>query len=919
MGLPRTPAFRGRTSERAALDRLLEAVRGGQSAIVVVRGEPGVGKTALLRYAARQASGFRVAQIGGVESEMELPFAGLHQLCAPLFGPAQRLPAPQRAALRVALGLAAGDTPDRFLVALATLGLLSGTAEERPLLCLVDDAHWLDGASRQALGFVARRLLAESVAMVFAVREPSEERELTGLPEIALEGLGDEDARALLESVLPGRLDEAVRDRIVAETRGNPLALLELPRSMTAAELAGGFALPDAGDLPRHLEEHYQRRLAALPPDTRLLMLLAAADPVGDATVLWRAAQTLAIERDAARPAAADRLLEIGARVRFRHPLVRSAVYRAATAAGRQAVHRALEAATDPVGDADRRAWHRAHAASATDEDVAAELLQRATRAQQRGGVAATAAFWERAVALTPDPADRAARAVPAAQAKFAAGDAAGAESLLATAQAGPLDELGLAQVQRMRGRIAFDLRRGSDAPPLLLQAARRLEPLDAGVACDTYLEALLAGMYAARLADGAGVAEIARAARAAPREPEPLAARHLLLLGLATRLTDGYPAGAPALVAALRAHRDEEPQPDWLSVAFTIAAQDLWDDEAWFEIATRQADLARRTGTLSLLPYALDYLAGLHVQAGALSAAAALLAEADGLAPRERADTLPYIPLMLAAWQGRASTVRELAEAMTRDATQRGEGCAITATEYATAVLCNGLGRYEEAVDAAGRASAADEPGTSSWALAELVEAASRTGETAVARAAAASLSERAGASGTAWAMGTDARSRALLEDGEAAGALHREAIDLLGRTRMTAHLARARLTYGEWLRREGRRVDAREQLRAAHEAFTAIGAEGFAERARHELLATGEKVRKRRDETRDELTPQELHIARLARDGRTNPEIGAELFISPRTVEWHLRKVFAKLGITSRMGLHDALRTGDRETAPA
>jgi DNA-binding CsgD family transcriptional regulator len=919
MALPRTPAFRGRSSERVALDRLLDAVRGGQSAILVVRGEPGVGKTALLRYAARQASGFRVLQIAGVESEMELPFAGLHQLCAPLLGRVDRLPPPQRAALRVALGAVAGDAPDRFLVALATLSLLAATAEERPLLCLVDDAHWLDRASGQALGFVARRLLAESIAMVFAVRAPSEERELAGLPEIALDGLGDDDARALLESVLPGRLDEGVRDRIVAETRGNPLALLELPRGMTAAELAGGFGLPDAGDLPRHLEEHYVRRLEALPDDTRLLMLLAAADPVGDATVLWRAARTLGIERDAARPAAADRLLDIGARVRFRHPLVRSAVYRAAPPTDRRAVHSALEAATDPVRAADRRAWHRAHAASAPDEDVAAELLQRATRAQHRGGVAATAAFWERAVALTPDPAERAARAVAAAQAKFAAGDAAGAESLLATAEAGPLDELGLAQVQRVRGRIAFDLRRGSDAPPLLLEAARRLERLDAGLASDTYLEALLAAVYAARLADGVDVAEISRAARSAPRVAEPLPARHLLLLGLATRLTDGYAIAAPALVAALRAHRAEEPRPDWLFVAFAVAAQDLWDDEAWFQIATRQADLARRTGTLSLLPFALDYLAALHAQAGALSAAVGLQAEADRLAPRERADTLPYIPLLVAAWQGRASTALELAETMARDATPRGEGCAITATEYATAVLHNGLGQYEQALDAAQRASAANELGTSSWALSELVEAASRTGDAAVARAAAAQLSERTAASGTAWAMGTDARSRALVEEGERADALYRESIDWLGRSRMASHLARARLTYGEWLRREGRRVDAREQLREAHDAFATIGAEGFAERARHELRATGEKVRKRRDDTRDELTPRELHIARLARDGRTNPEIGAELFISPRTVEWHLRKVFAKLGITSRMGLHDALASADRETARA
>jgi DNA-binding CsgD family transcriptional regulator len=917
----RPPAFRGRASERETLDRVLESVRGGQSAILVVRGEPGVGKTAVLRYAARQASGFRVAEIAGVEPEMELPFAGLHQLCAPMLPHLGALPKPQQDALRVAFGLEPGAPPDRFLVALATLGLLAATAEERPLLCLVDDAHWLDGASRQVLGFVARRLLAESVAIVFAVSETGDDRELTALPALALGGLEEEDARALLTGAVPGLLDERVRDRIVFETRGNPLALLELPRGMTAAELAGGFALPDAGDLPRRLEDHYVRRLDALPAETRRLMLLAAADPVGDATLLWRAAQRLGIERDAATPAVTDRLLEIGARVRFRHPLVRSAVYRAAAVGDRRAVHGALEAATDPEADPDRRAWHRAHAAPAPDEDVAGELIDRAGRARHRGGVAATAAFWDRAVALTPDPAVRATRALRAAGAKFAAGDAAGAQSLLATAEAGPLDELGQAQVERTRGEIAFDLRRGRDAPPLLLRAARRLEDLDAELARDTYLEALLAAIYAARLASGAGagVGDVARAARSAPLGPEPLPARRLLLLGLATRLTEGYAAAAPALADAVRAYRADGPRLDWLSLSFTIAAQDLWDDEAWLELASGQAERARRTGTLSVLPYALDYLAGHHVHAGELSLAAELLTEAEGLAPGARARTLPYVPLLLAAWRGQASETAQLAEAMTREATARGEGCAITAAEYATAVLHNGLGQYDLAFDAADDASAADEIATSSWALSELVEAAARTGRTDAARAAAQRLSERARASGTAWALGSAARALALVEEGELAEELHREAIDQLARCRMAAHLARARLTYGEWLRREGRRVDAREQLRIAHEAFTAIGAQGFAERARHELVATGEKVRRRREDTRDALTPQELHIARLARDGRTNPEIGAELFISPRTVEWHLRKVFAKLGITSRMGLHDALPIHDHEAAPA
>ncbi len=895
------------------LDRLLEGARNGRSSVLVVRGEAGVGKTALLRHTARHAAGFRVAEIAGIEAEMELPFAGLHQLCAPMLPSLSAIPEHQRMALSVALGLSVGAAPDRFLVALAALGLLSCTAGDEPLLCLVDDAQWLDRATRQVLGFVARRLLAEPVAIVFGVREPSPEPELAGLPELRLGGLDDDHARALLASVVPGLLDERVRDRIVAETRGNPLALLELPRGMSAAEFGGGFALPDAGVLPGRIEDHYVRRLDTLPEATRRLLLVAAADPVGDATLLWRAAQTLGIGATAAAPAVKEQLLEIGARVRFHHPLVRSAVYGAASDADRRAVHGALEAVTDPDADPDRRAWHRAHAATAPDDAVALELVDRAAHAEARGGIAATAAFLERASALTGDPAERASRALAAARAKFAAGDAAAAESLLATAEAGPLSELARARVEQLRAQIAFDLRRGRDAPPLLLNAARRLEPLDPELARECYLEALLATVYAGGAAQDGDVARVAVAARSAPVDREPLPARQRLLVGLATRLTDGYVAAAPTLRAALRAHRSEEPRLDWLSVLYTVAAQDLRDDEAWLELASRQAELARATGTLSLLPYALDYLAGYHVHAGELSAAAGLLSEAEGLAPGMRAETLPYIPLLLAAWQGEATTVATLVRTMTTDAQVRGEGCAITYAGYAAAVLHNGLGEYQLALDCAQQACSGDEIATSSWALPELVEAASRAGRPDVASAAAQQLSERAGAGGTGWARGTAAHALALVSDGAAAEKLHREAIEWLGQSRMVAHLARGRLSYGEWLRRAGRRVDAREQLREAYRQFAAMGANGFAERARRELLATGEKVRKRREDLRDELTPQELHIARLAREGRTNPEIGAQLFISDRTVEWHLRKVFAKLGITSRRGLRGALAHRD------
>src|SRR3954470_4755624 len=812
MAVQRPPAFLGRSGERDALDRLLETARGGRSAVLLIRGESGIGKTALLSYAAQQAAGFRVAQIAGVEAEMELPFAGLHRLCGPMLAALDALPDPQQTALRVSFGLSSGDAPDRFLVALAALTLFAEVAEERPLLCLVDDAQWLDAATSQVLGFIARRLLAEPVAIVFTARAPSDERELTGLPELSLAGLQDDDARALLSSVIPGRLDDRVRDRLVAETRGNPRALVELPRGRSIGELAGGFELPGAGTLPSQLEDLFRARIAALPEATQRLMLLAAADPVGDATLLWRAAATLGVERQAAEPAAGERLLEIGAQVRFRHPLVRSAAYRAALATDRRAVHAALAAATDPETDPDRRAWHRAHAAIAPDEQVAGELIDSASRAQRRGGTAAAAAFLERAVTFTPDPGERASRALTAAQLKLEAGDLSAAGSLLAAADAGPLDELGQARAQRVQAQIAFDMRPGTDAPPLLVRTAQRLESLDVELARETHLKALVSVIHAGRLATDPAPADVGRAALSVPLGPEPLPARHLLLRGLATRLTDGYAAAAPMLTAALRGYLAEDRHLDWSWVAYSLAAVDLWDDDAWLELASSQAELARATGTLMSLRFALEYLAGFHIQAGDLSLASALIEEAQSLDLGVRAETLPYIPLRVAAWRGGVSTALDLVDVMIAGAGSRGEGSALTAAEYATAILYNGLGEYELAFEAAQKAVAADEIATPSWALCELVEAAVRSGRPEVARESRDQLRERTGASGTAWAKGTEARVSALLEDGESAEHLHRAAIEALGRSRMAADLARARLGYGEWLRRENRRVDARE-----------------------------------------------------------------------------------------------------------
>ena len=739
-----------------------------------------------------------------------------------------------------------------------------------------------------------------------------------GLPELRLGGLDGEPARALLATVTPGPLDESVRARIIGETHGNPLALLEFGRSLGAARLAGGFALPDAGDVPRRLEEQYAHRLRELPDHAQRLILLAAADPVGDATLVLRAAQVLGLDTKAVDLAAEAGLLNIGAYARFRHPLVRSAAYRAAAAEDRRAAHGALAEVTDPEADPDRRAWHRAHATAGPDEEVAADLISSADRALRRGGVAAAAAFWERAVALTPGPGERASRALAAAEAKYAAGDFEAVQALLAVADVGPLSELGRAHVQWMRARVAFALRRGSDAPPLLLQAARRLQALDEDLARQTYLEALVAAIYAGRLAHG-GAAGVAHAARAAPPGREPPGHAQLLLRGLAVRLSEGYLPAAPTLREALRHYRAKPQEVDWLNVSYNMVAMDLWDDQSWFELAAGQVRLARANGTLSWLPFALGYLAEIHIQAGDLTHAAALLAEGERIDPGIRAAALPCVRLLLAAWRGEAAAAEELTAEITRGASARGEGVALTYAEYAAAVLGNGLGHYEAAAGAAHSASVAGELVISPWALNELVEAAVRSDQPDRAAAAADQLSSIAVAAGSDWARGAAARSRALVASGRAADELYREAVELLSRTRMAAHLARARLSYGEWLRREHRRVEARRQLRPALEAFESMGARAFADRARRELLATGEKVRKRSESSRAGLTPQEEEIAQLAREGRTNPEIGAQLFIGSRTVEWHLHKVFAKLGINSRRELDQALkRRHQRADAP-
>jgi DNA-binding CsgD family transcriptional regulator len=896
-----------RLSERGVLDRFVADVRAGQGRALVVRGEPGVGKTVLLDYLAGRATGCLVARAAGVQSEMELAFAGLHQLCAPMLELADTLPVPQREALRTALGLSAGPVPDRFLVGLAVVGLMSEAAGERPLICVIDDQQWLDRASAQALGFAARRLAAEPIGLVFAARVPGED--VAGLPELAVGGLPDDDARELLASVLTGPLDAQVRDQIIADTNGNPLALLELPRGLTPAQLAGGFGLSSATPLDGRIEESFARQLAALPAQTRRLVQLAAADPSGDPVLVWRAAGRLAIGAGAAGPAVEAGLAEFGGRVRFRHPLVRSAAYRSASIETRQELHGALADATDPAVDPDRRAWHRAQAAPGPDEAVAAELELCAGRARRRGGLAAAAAFLEQSAGLTLDPAHRAQRALAAAQAKYQAGASDAALGLLAMAQAGPLDELASARVDLLRAQVVFASRHGRDAPPLMLSAARRLETLDVELARETYLEAFTAALFVGRLSPAVG--DVARAARTAPAPAVPGRAPDLLLDGLAVLVTEGYPAGTPALRRALLAFRDQDISPheglSWLWLAGR-AAMAVWDDETWHILASRHVKLARESGALSELPLAVRSRILLHAHAGELDEGAALIAEAQAVADATGSQLAPYGATGIAAWRGREAEATELIAANMRGVTTRGEGRGVT-SQYSAALLYNGLGRYDRALAAAERVCEYDDIGVLGWSLTELIEAAVRSGQPGRASGPLERLSETTRASGTDWALGAEARSRALLSQGETAEKLYREAIERLGRTRMRPAAARARLLYGEWLRRENRRKDARAELRSAYDQLTEMGIEAFAERARRELLATGDTVRKRTVETATELTAQEACIARLAVDGRTNVEIGTQLFLSTRTVEWHLGKVYSKLGVSSRRDLRRAM----------
>nr|WP_238351588.1 LuxR family transcriptional regulator [Kribbella shirazensis] len=919
-GRRRRARLLGREHERAVLDRLVVEVRGGASRVLVVRGEAGVGKTALLDYATESATELRVLRAIGVESEMELAFAALHQLCLPLLDRMDGIPEPQRRALATVFGLSPGPAPDRFMVGLAVLSLLSDLTGKEPALVVVDDAQWLDTATAQTLGFVARRLGADAVGLLFGAREVG--IELHGLPELEVDGLPDEEARALLGSAVEFLLDEPIRDRLVAETGGNPLALLELPRGLTATQLADGFGLHGGRGLSGRIEQSFLRQAEALPAPTRQLLLVAAAEPVGDPVLVRRAADRLGID---AAFAEIDGLLSLGERVAFRHPLVRSALYGSASAAERRAVHLALAEATDSVSDPDRRAWHLAAAATGPDEEVAVELERSADRAQARGGFAAAAAFLQRAVALTRDPARRTGRALAGAHASVQAGAFRTAWALLATAEAGQLDDLGRARVDLLRAEAAFAQHRGRDAPALLLRAAQALESLDVRLGRDTYLDAWSAALFAGRLAGAVGLREVSVAATTAPR-PQPSNGQRssdILLDGLALVFAEGRDRAVPLLKQAATAFggpdvtTEEVLRWGWLA---TAAAATAWDFESCVAAATRQVVTARSAGALAVLAVGVNVLGQVVALAGDFAEADSLRAEADAVREATGAHVLPYGALVLSALRGRVDEAFPLIDDTIARATAEGQGTAAQYARWSKSVVLNALGRHDEALPWASLA-AEDTPElfVSSWALSEQVEAAARSGRGPEAAAALKRLQDNTTETDEPWGRGLEARARALVEQEAGAERAYGEAIELLSGTRLHPDLARTHLLYGEWLRRQSRRVDAREQLRTAYELFTSIGMEGFADRARRELQATGESVRRRTAglSAGERLTPQERQIALLVRDGLSNPEVGMRLFLSPRTVEWHLRKIFDKLSITSRRQLRDALPEAEYETA--
>ena len=887
------------------MEELLATVRGGGSSSLLVRGEPGIGKSALLERLIVMASGFQVVRAVGVQGEVDLPYAGLHQLSKSMLDDISILPPPQADALRVALGLTSGEANNPFLVGLAVLTLMSEVARTQPLLCVVDDAQWLDLPTTQSLAFVARRLGADSVGLVIASR--TSVQHFDGLLELEVNGLAPTDARALLDSVIMGRLDDGVRERFLAETRGNPLALMELPHTLSPADAAAGIIQQHGDVLSDRIEASFQQRLEPLPEETRQLLLLAAAEPLGDHLLLLRAASHLNLRIESAEAAEEAGLIEIRERVAFRHPLVRSAVYRSATRSERRRVHAALAEATDATLEPDRRAWHRAQATSTPDEEIAAELERTAARAKARGGLTAAGAFLERAAMLTPEIHTRADRALAAAELLLEAGAFESVENLLRVIETQQMHDLQAARVERLHAIVTLeqseDEQERTEAVLRLLTAAKRLMQLDAALGLASRQQALEHGFWLGPDA----VSAVAEAIEDAPA-PDQSSPRELMVHGRARLYSDGYPAGTDLLRSAMIAFRDSEHLEEsdlpfvWDTAGIALS---LWDFDSLATVCRRTVQLARDVGAFLTLPKALASWASCKVVAGDFSAAATLFAEADAIGDATQRGYDYHRGLFDAFAYEYEEALARLDEGEARDPRSA------WTVAHARAVVHNAAGQYELALEHAQRSSDSHPLGVRGTALIEIIEAATRCGEHERAKTALEPLLDRTQRGGTDWAHGLQARCVALVSDDAAAEPLYQEAIECLARARTRPDLARAHLVYGEWLRRSGRRIDAREQLRIAHDLFGEIGMPVFSERARRELAATGATARKRTDDRRADLTAQESLIARLAADGYTNPEIGAQLFLSPRTVQYHLRKVYPKLGISSRRQLRTVARS--------
>lgn len=888
------------------VDELTGAASAGRGGALVLEGEAGIGKSALLDHAHHAARGFRVVRASGAEFEQELPYSALHQLCVPLLEHLAELPARQRDALRVAFGLAEGG-PDPFLIGLAALGLATAAARERPLLCLVDDAQWVDTASARAMVFLARRVAVDPVAMLFAARPAYPATGLGELPTAAVRGLSDEDARVLLARRSPFPLDDQVRERLVAEAQGNPLALLELDR-------AGGFVPPDLASVPTRIEHGFRSCLTGLSAGARSLLTLASADPTGDPGLLWPAARRLNLTVvPAGAEAEATGLVAFGTRIRFCHPLARSAVYRAADPAQRRAAHAALEQVTDPVTAPDRRAWHRAQACSGPDDEVAGELERCAERARARGGVAAAAAFLERSVALSLDPARRVERTLRAAEAGFEAGASGKAATLLAALDTALLDEVQRADADLLRGRIAFTRPGDGSGPALMVRAAGRLAAPHPGRARDSFLDAVEMSLVVGR--GGAVIDQVLTAARSTA----PAAGPPDVLDGLMVLATGAYETALPLLRHALH----DSGTAFWTRrpALATMIAFELWSMDTNAEIAAWLVKAGRASGSPLLLRLGLAQKAVDATLTGDLGEAIAATAEEEAIADAAGAPPLLHHRLHLAAHRGRGDEFRRLREAAGREAAGEdpatGDPGQVMNLHWTTALLNNGLADYPAALAAARGATEHGDLFLTGAALPELVEAAVRCGDRVTAARAADSLAERTSAAGTVAGRGVAAYSRGLVTGVEDH---YREAVDLLAESSLLPYLARAHLLYGEWLRREGRRRDCREHLRTAHDMLSRTGAEAFARRAAGELRATGEKVRAPSGQTYDKLTMQEVAVARLVASGATSNEVAVQLHVSKRTVDAHLRHIFRKLAITSRRQLkdHPGLVARERPDSP-